>query len=504
MGPTFQDEVPVRPAPPACGVRTVTFVMVSGGTPLRSLGTVALDLLAAVAADAPPGLLPARNQMAISLGWHIVLACFGVAFPSIIFVMHWLGLRGNATALELAKRWSKVSAVLFAIGAVSGTVLSFEMGLLWPGLMGRFGDVLGLPFAFEGLAFFVEAIFMGIYLYGWGRLPARVHLFTLVPMACAGVVGTFCVLAVNAWMNNPAGFRINAAGEVVDIEPWKAMFNDGVFLMFAHMWVAAFVVVGFSVAGVYAVGMLRGRRDEHHRLGFIVPFVFATVFALAQPMVGHVLGLRLAEAQPAKLAAFELATETEEAPAPLKIGGWLGSDGEVHGALEIPKLGSLIARNSFDKDVPGLDSVPEDERPPVNLTRWSFQIMVGIGSLLAAAVAFFWFMRWRRRDLLGNRWFLRFAAVAGPLAVIAMETGWIATEVGRQPWIVYGVMRTEEAATDNPWLWWSLGGVTVLYVGLTAAAYVVIRGMTRRWRNGEKDLPSPYGPAHLDDAAEVH
>jgi cytochrome d ubiquinol oxidase subunit I len=482
----------------------VAIVTVPRGPLLRSLTFVALEILTTLATDAPSGLLPARNQMALSLGWHIILACFGVAFPSMIFVVHLLGVRGNATALELAKRWSKVSAVLFAIGAVSGTVLSFEMGLLWPGLMGRFGDVLGLPFAFEGLAFFIEAIFLGIYLYGWGRMPPRVHMLMLVPMACAGVVGTFCVLAVNAWMNNPTGFRINEAGEVVDIQPWAAMFNDGVFLMFAHMWVAAFVVVGFTVSGVYAVGLLRGRRDAHHRLGFLVPFVFATVFALAQPMVGHVLGLRLAEAQPAKLAAFELATETEEAPAPLKIGGWLGSDGEVHGALEIPKLGSLIARNSFDKPVPGLDSVPEDERPPVNITRWAFQTMVGLGTLLAAAGALFWLFRWRGRDLLEKRWFLRFSAISGPLAIIAMETGWIATEVGRQPWIVYGVMRTEEAATDNPWLWWSLGGVTLVYILLTVGATVVIRGMTRRWRAGEADLPSPYGPSHLDDASGVH
>ncbi len=463
-----------------------------------------LTSLVSGAADVPPGLLPARNQMAISLGWHIVLACFGVAFPSMIFVMHLLGLRGNATALELAKRWSKVSAVLFAIGAVSGTVLSFEMGLLWPGLMGRFGDVLGLPFAFEGLAFFVEAIFMGIYLYGWGRMPAVAHLLTLVPMALAGIVGTFCVLAVNSWMNNPAGFRIDATGNVVDVDPWGAMFNDGVFLMFAHMWVAAFVVVGFSVSGVYAVGMLRGRRDRHHKLGFMVPFVFATIFALAQPLVGHVLGLRLAESQPAKLAAFELATETEEAPAPLKLGGWLGADGEVHGAIEIPALGSLIARNSFDKPVPGLDSVPAADRPPVNMTRWAFQLMVALGTMLAGAVALFWLARTRllgRRNLLENRWFLRFMALSGPAAVLAMELGWIATEVGRQPWIVYGVMRTEEAATDNPWLWFSLGGVTLLYLCLTAGAVIVLRGMARRWRFGDTDLPSPYGPSHLDDEA---
>ena len=452
--------------------------------------------------DAPSGLLPARNQMALSLGWHIILACFGVAFPSMIFVVHWRGVfRGDTVALELAKRWSKVSAVLFAIGAVSGTVLSFEMGLLWPGLMGKYGDVLGLPFAFEGLSFFVEAIFLGIYLYGWGRMPPRIHLLMLVPMACAGVIGTFCVIAVNAWMNNPTGFRLTAAGEIVDVDPWKAMFNDGVWLMFAHMWVGAFVVVGFTVAGVYAAGMLRGRRDRHHRLGFLVPFVFATVFALAQPLVGHVLGLRVAESQPAKLAAFELAEETEQ-PAPLRLGGIM-IDGEVRYSIDIPKIGSLIARNSFDKPVPGLDQVPEDDRPPVNITHWAFQSMVGIGSLLAVSVLLFWFVRWRGRDLLQNRWFLRYAVAAGPLAMIALEAGWIATEVGRQPWVVWQVLRTEDAVTDNPWIWWSLAGTVVVYLGMTVGAYVVLRSMARRWRAGELDLPSPYGPESAEGVKEA-
>jgi cytochrome d ubiquinol oxidase subunit I len=316
--------------------------------------------------DAPPGLLPAREQMALSLGWHIILACFGVAFPTMIYVVHRRGIvRDDPVALGLAKRWAKVSAVLFAIGAVSGTVLSFEMGILWPGLMGKFGDVLGLPFAFEGLSFFVEAIFLGIYLYGWDRMPPRRHLMMLIPMAIAGVVGTFCVISVNAWMNNPTGFKL-VDGEVTDVNPWRAMFNDGVYLQFAHMWLAAFMVVGFVVAGVYAAGMLKGRVDAHHRLGFTVPFVFATIAAVVQPFIGHILGLRVGETQPSKLAAFELATTTEQ-PAPLRLGGVL-IDGKVHGAIDIPKIGSLIARNSFDKPVPGLDTIPVADQPPVNIT----------------------------------------------------------------------------------------------------------------------------------------
>lgn len=457
------------------------------------------DLLPLLTAAEPEGLLPARQQMALSLGWHIILACFGVAFPAMIFVTHWRGIaRDDATALGLAQRWAKVSAVLFAIGAVSGTVLSFEMGLLWPGLMGRFGDVLGLPFALEGLSFFVEAIFLGIYLYGWGRMPPRRHLLMVVPMAVAGVVGTFCVISVNAWMNAPAGFRV-LDGEVTDVDPWAAMFNDIVVLQFAHMWVAAYMVVGFAVSGVYAVGMLRGRRDRHHRLGFMVPFAFASVAAIVQPVIGHLLGGDLSDRQPAKLAAFELATTTE-APAPLHIGGLL-IDGEVVGAVEIPLLGSLIARNSLTAPVPGLDTIPRELWPPVNITHWAFQTMVGIGTLLALAVLVFWVLRWRGRDLLEHRWFLRFAAAAGPLAIIALEAGWVATEVGRQPWVVYGVLLTADAAGSYSGLWWLLGTTLVVYTAMTVAAVVVLRSMALRWREGQHDLPSPYGPQRQDTAS---
>ena len=453
---------------------------------------MAAQELLSLAVDEPAGLFPARLQMALSLGWHIILACFGVAFPAMIFVAHWRGIfRDDAVGLGLAQRWAKVSAVLFAIGAVSGTVLSFELGLLWPGLMGRYGDVLGLPFALEGLSFFVEAIFLGIYLYGWGRMPPRRHLLMLLPMVAAGVVGAFCVISVNAWMNTPTGFRI-VDGEVTDVDPWAAMFNDIAGWQFAHMWVAAYMVVGFAVSGAYAVGMLRGRRDAHHRLGFLIPFVFASVAAMVQPVIGHLLGGDLADRQPAKLAAFELATTTES-PAPLRIGGVL-IDGEVYGAIDIPVLGSLFAQNSFTAPVPGLDTSPRENWPPVNITHRAFQTMVGIGTLLALAVTVYWVARWRGHDLLDRRWFLRFAAAAGPLAILAVEAGWVATEVGRQPWVVYGLMRTSEAAGDNPGLWWLVGATVVVYSGMTVGAMIVLRSMSRRWRAGEHDLPSHYGP----------
>ena len=449
-------------------------------------------LLHVLAAQDPAGLMPAREQMALSLGWHIVLACFGVAFPTMIFVVHRRGvLRGDPVALGLARRWGKVAAVLFAIGAVSGTVLSFEMGLLWPGLMGRYGDVLGLPFAFEGLSFFVEAIFIGIYLYGWDRMPPRRHLLTVVPMAVAGVVGTYCVISVNAWMNMPTGFRL-VHGRLTDVDPWAVLFNRGAVLQFAHMWVGAFMVVGLLVSAVYAAGMLQGRTDAHHRLGFGVPFRFATVATLAQPLIGHLLGMRLGETQPSKLAAFELATTTEQ-PAPLRMGGLL-VDGQARWFLEIPKWGSFIARGSFDKPVRGLDTFPVADRPPVNVTHLAFQTMVGIGTLLAVAVTLYWIARWRGRDPLRNPWTLRAAVAAGPLAVVALESGWVATEVGRQPWIVFGYLRTAQAAGSNSALWLLLAATAVVYAAMTVGAFVVLRSMARRWRAGEEDLPSPYGP----------
>ncbi len=454
-----------------------------------------------VAADA---LLPARNQMALSLGWHIVVACFGMSFPAMIFVLHRRGLRGDDAALELAKRWSKVAGVLFAIGAVSGTILSFEMGLLWPGLMETYGDVIGLAFALEGIAFFVEAIFLGVYLYGWGRLPGRWHSLMLIPIVTAGIFGSFLVISVNGWMNAPTGFRL-VDGVPTDIDPVAAMFNSAVGLQYLHMYLAAVMVVGFTVSGVYAVGWLRGRRDAIHRLGITVPLVFAAVATPLQPVVGHFAGQRLADEQPIKLAAMEALAETTES-APLELGGYWNGE-ELVGAIEIPIDGllSFNATNDFDGTVIGLDAVPVDEQPPVGIVHNAFQVMVAIGLALVGLVMWAGWRFWRSgRDLeamFESRWFLRALAVAGPAAVVAMETGWITTEVGRQPWIVHGLMRTEEAVTDAGYIWISFIVLVVVYAAMTVGAWAVIRSMSRRWRAGEQDFASPYGPGELAGAA---
>jgi cytochrome d ubiquinol oxidase subunit I len=441
-------------------------------------------------------LVAARYQMALSLGFHIVLSCFGVAFPTLIYVVHRRGLNGDDAALTLARKWSKVAAVLFAVGAVSGTILSFEMGLLWPGMMETFGDVIGLPFALEGIAFFVEAVFIGIYLFGWDRLPPKVHLRTLIPIIASGLFGTFCILAVNTWMNAPSGFRLttDTSGTLraTDVDPLAAIFNRALWPQFIHMFVATYLVTGFVVAAVYAVGILRGRRDHAHHLGFTVAFAFATVAALAQPVIGHVAGMRLATDQPSKLAAMELAVETET-HSPLIIGGVL-VDGEVRGGIEIPNVGSLLARASTDRAVPGLDEIPVEDQPPANVVHLSFQTMVGSGLAMVGIALWFWWKR-RRSDPFDSRWLMRAAVVAGGLSLVALEAGWVTTEVGRQPWIVYRVMRVEDAVTENSGIWASLTAIVVIYTAMGVAAATVLRSMARRWReNAEVDLPTPYGP----------
>ncbi len=448
---------------------------------------------------AQDALLPARNQMAISLGAHIILACFGVAMPAMLFVLHQMGVKGDSDALELAKRWSKISGVLFAIGAVSGTILAFEMGLLWPGLMEQFGDVVGLAFTLEGISFFLEAIFLGIYVYGWGRLPTKTHQFLLVPMIISGMSGTFFIMSVNSWMNAPTGFEI-VNGQVVNIDPWAAIFNDAVALQYLHMLFAAYMVAAFTMVSVYSVGWLRGKRDRIHRLGILVPLAFAAIVTPIQPIVGHFAGQAIADRQPIKLAAIEGLSMTES-EVPIILGGFYDGTEVVNGIeVPIPGLGSFLAQNSFDAEIIGLNDVPAEDQPPVNIVRFSFQIMVGIGTGLALLVTYAGFRWFRHRNtFLDNTWMLRAFALTGVGSIVAMETGWITTEVGRQPWVVHNVLRTEDAVTNGGWVWFTLIGLTIVYIGMFTAGYGVLRSMSKRWAAGETDLESPYGPARIHE-----
>jgi cytochrome d ubiquinol oxidase subunit I len=448
-------------------------------------------LLAATPAD----LYHARMQMAVSLGWHIIIACFGVGFPSMVVYAEWRSRRrDDADLAALAHTWAKAMGVLFAVGAVSGTILSFEMGMLWPGLMSRFGEIYGFPFTLEGFAFFIEAIFVGIYLYGWDRMSPRAHMLAGLPMIVAGIFGAFFVVAANGWMNTPRGFRI-ADGKIVDSDPVGAMFNPSTAPETVHMLLAAVMVTGFCVASVYAVGMLRGRRDRYHRLGLLLPLTVAAIAAPVQIGVGDWAANMVAEHQPAKLAAMEGLYKTGTG-VPLALGG-IYVDNELKYAINMPYGLSLLVTHDPNGKVVGLDSVPPEDRPPVNVTHLSYNAMVGLGFALLALGAWLGWAWWRRRDIPRTPWFLRAVALSGVGAVLAMEAGWVATEVGRQPWIVYQIMRTSEAVSTAPGLRYGFYAVVAVYIVLTALTVHVLRRLARHHETLAPQEPEPEEQAVL-------
>ncbi|GLW63690.1 cytochrome ubiquinol oxidase subunit I [Actinomadura rubrobrunea] len=432
-------------------------------------------------------------QMAISLGWHIILACFGVGMPALTVFAQWRGLRTGDEAYErLAHRWAKAMGVLFAVGAVSGTILSFEMGLLWPGLMATYGQVIGLPFALEGFAFFIEAVFLGIYLYAWNRLPPRLHLLTGLPVCVAGVASAFFVVSVNAWMNQPRGFDLTN-GTVTGVRPWEAMFNPATPLQTVHMILAAFMVAGFGIAAVYAAAMLRGRRDRYHRIGLLLPFTAAAAITPVQIVIGDSLARFLAHHQPTKLAAMEGLNRTSS-HVDLSLGG-VYLDGRLRYALHIPDALSILVGFRPSTVVQGLDAVPAADRPPVTPVHLCFQVMVAIGLGLLLLGLWLGLTWWRRRDLPRSRWFLRLTVLSGPAAVVALETGWITTEVGRQPWVVWRHLRTADAVNPAPGLWAGLVVVLAVYVVLTVATvYVLNRLRTQRVTAPQEGWAEEFAP----------
>ena len=452
----------------------------------------------------------ARGQMAFTLACHIILVPLGVSWAFMALIANYRGLKHNdAEALELAQRWSKYMAVTFAVGAVTGTVLTFEFGLLWPRFMGQWGEAFGVPFAFEGLFFFTEAIFVAIYIYGWRRLKPWTHFWTGVPLVITGVLGSVSVVAANAWMNTPSGFTLDSSGEVVDVDPWGVIFNDAMPLMAAHMVLAAYVVGGFLVASVYAYGMLRGRRDRYHRVGFVIAFSVAAVATPIQLGVGDSLARWVFNNQPTKFAAIELVPETAS-DVPEILLGQLNDDGTVSGGITIPGLASWLSDPSTGTGtvVQGLDAVPEDERPTlsqVNTIHLAWDVMVGLGSLLFLLSAWYALCWVFRRDMPRSKLFLMLASVAGVAAIAAMEAGWVVSEVGRQPWIVYNLMKVEDAATTNTGVWITFVMVAVLYLGLGVTTVLILRKMSRRFRQrevGEEDVPyGPSGPAPMLEGA---
>ena len=430
----------------------------------------------------------ARAQMAFTLGFHIILVPLGVSWAFMALIANYRGIKhGDAAAMLLAQRWSKYMAVTFAVGAVTGTVLSFEFGLLWPRFMGQWGEVFGIPFAFEGLFFFTEAIFVAIYIFGWRRLRPWAHFWTGVPVVITGILGSVSVVAANAWMNSPEGFTLDSNGEVVDVDPWGVIFNDAMPLMAAHMVVAAYVVGGFLVASVYAFAMLRGRRDRYHRLGFIIAFSVAAVATPIQMGVGDSLARWVYTNQPVKFAAIELVPETSS-DVPETLLGRLNSDGDGHRRDQDPRPGVVVVgperRHGHGRPGARHASPPTSVRRRRRSTPSTWR-----GTSWSASARCCSCCR-RGTGCAGSSGATCPAAAgscasrpaAGVASVITMEAGWVVSEVGRQPWIVYDLMKVEDAATANTGVWITFVLVTILYAGLGITTILILLKMSRRYR----------------------
>jgi cytochrome d ubiquinol oxidase subunit I len=410
--------------------------------------------------------IAARSQMALSLGFHIIFSCIGMVMPFFMAVSHLYWIRtGKPVYLNITKAWSKGVAIFFATGAVSGTVLSFELGLLWPEFMKHAGPIFGMPFSLEGTAFFIEAIALGFYLYGWNRFNKWFHWITGVIVGVSGLASGILVVAANAWMNSPSGFDF-VNGEYLNIDPIAAMFNDAWFQQALHMCLAAFVATGFAVAGVHALMILKKKNVLFHAKAFRIAAIFGTVAAVLQPLSGDISARHVAKHQPAKLAAMESHFETS-ASAPLIIGGIPDVENKkVDYAIEIPGFLSFLAFHDFNAEVKGLNDIPEENHPPVAITHFAFQVMVGLGILLVLISLLYFIALVKKKSWLEKRWLLKLFVVSIPLGYIAIEAGWTVTEVGRQPWIIQGVMRTKDAVTPMPGIVYSFYIFTAVYLSL--------------------------------------
>ncbi|RAW00110.1 cytochrome ubiquinol oxidase subunit I [Pseudochryseolinea flava] len=417
--------------------------------------------------------LAARSQMALSLGFHIIYACIGMVMPFFMAVSHYKWIKSKDDRYrQLTKAWSKGVAIFFATGAVSGTMLSFELGLLWPEFMKHAGPIFGMPFSLEGTAFFIEAIALGFYLYGWNRFNPWFHWFTGVVVGVSGLASGILVVSANAWMNSPAGFDFDN-GTYSNIDPIAAMFNDAWLFQSIHMTLAAIAATGFAVAGVHAFMILKKKNVDFHTRAFKIAASFGTIAALLQPISGDLSAKDIAVRQPAKLAAMEAHFHTSE-KAPLIIGGIPNEETEtIDYAIELPGMLSFLAHGDFDQEVTGLDKFAKEDRPPVLVTHFAFQIMVGIGMFMMLLAVIFFLSYWKKQWL-DRRWFVKLFALATPLGFIAVEAGWTVTEVGRQPWIIHNVMRTADAVTPMPGIAYSFYIFTAIYLSLTVVVIFLL------------------------------
>ncbi|WP_413532986.1 cytochrome ubiquinol oxidase subunit I [Empedobacter brevis] len=411
--------------------------------------------------------IAARSQMAMSLAFHIVFSCIGMVMPFMMAIAHYKYLKTkNEIYKGLTKAWSKGVAILFATGAVSGTMLSFELGLLFPKFMEHAGPIFGMPFSLEGTAFFIEAIALGFFLYGWDKFNKWFHWICGVIVGISGLASGILVVAANAWMNSPSGFDY-VNGEYLNIDPIKAMFNDAWFSQALHMTIAAFCATGFAVAGLHAYLILKGKNVNFHREAFKISSILAISAALLAPLSGDISAKDVAKRQPIKLAAMEAHFKTEES-SPFVLGGIVDeSKEEVKYAIKIPGVLSFLVHEDFKTPVTGLEEFPKDEWPPVAIVHYAFQTMITFGMLMMGIAVIYLIAQFFKKDWRTKRWFYKLFMIATPFGYIALEAGWTVTEVGRQPWIIYGIMRTVDSITPMPGIQYSFYIFTFVFITLS-------------------------------------
>ena len=390
----------------------------------------------------------ARIQFAFTISFHIVFPAFTIGLASWLAVLEWRWLKtGNAVYAEVYRMWVKIFAVTFGMGVVSGVVMSFQFGTNWSVFSDTGGSVLGPLLGYEVLtAFFMEASFLGVMLFGWNRVGPRMHFAATMIVAVGTVISAFWILSANSWMQTPQGFRIGADGLLYPTDWMAVIFNPSFPYRFVHMVVAAYLTTAFVVAGIGGFYLWRGRHTAHARVMFGMAMIMAVFVAPAQLLIGDMHGLNTLDHQPAKVAAMEGLWETQRG-APLKLFGWPDQEAETtRFAVEIPKLSSLILTHRLDGEVRGLKDWPRDERPPAAWIFWCFRIMVGLGMLMILTGVVALILYWRKR-LFDTRWFQYWCMALTPAGFISVLAGWFVTEIGRQPWMVYGVMRTVDAVS---------------------------------------------------------
>lgn len=422
-----------------------------------------------------------RILTGLTLGFHIIFATIGVGVPVMIAIAEFLGIkRKDPHYILLARRWARGFVITVAVGVVTGTCIGFQLNLLWPSFMQIAGQAIALPLFMETFAFFFEAIFLGIYLYTWDRFRNPwVHFSLVIPVVIGASASAFFITVVNAFMNTPQGFKLSGR-TIVDIDPLVAMFNPATPTKTAHVLTSAYMTSAFVLAAIAAFALLAGRNHVYYRKALRLTMVAGLAFSIMTAVVGDLSGKFLAEYQPEKLAAAEWHFETT-ANAPLVVGGVLTENNEIRYGLRLPYALSILAFGRPDAAVTGLNEFPEDERPPLYI-HYLFDAMVMIGSLLIVlCLGYLLFARKSRRATGRDvpRWLLRCIVWSGPLAMIAIECGWIFAEAGRQPWILRGYMKTVHGATTASNVDWMLLLFSLLYMVLGFTAWIVLRKLFR-------------------------